>query len=156
MIAPPLLPREVVAQLTNGMVGPGLGVLAALTAAAADAAANQTEAGVLTIIASVLGATGVIGWGFRRWVEAQLRRGEEQRRQAQKEREEELAEDRAERERQRQEAAEMLQRYMDAHATHEAYLLAQIEMWQQRVDAERERTDALVRQCFPVGVDDAL
>ena len=156
MIAPPLLPREVVAQLTNGMVGPGLGVLAALTAAAADAAANQTEAGVLTIIASVLGATGVIGWGFRRWVEAQLRRGEEQRRQAQKEREEELAEDRAERERQRQEAAEMLQRYMDAHAAHEAYLLAQIEMWQQRVDAERERTDALVRQCFPAGADDAL
>ena len=156
MILPPFLPREAVAQTTGGLIGPGLGVLAALTAAAADAAANQTEAGVLTIIASVLGATGAIGWGFRRWVEAQLRRGEEQRKQAQKEREEELAEAHAEREWQRQEAAEMLQRYMDAHATHEAYLLAQIEMWQQRVDAERERMDALVRQCFPVGVDDAL
>lgn len=156
MIAPPLLPREVVAQLTNGMVGPGLGVLAALTAAAADAVSTQPESGVLTIIASVVGAAGVINWGFRRWVETQLRRGEEQRKQAQRERNDELAEDRAERARHRQEAAEMLQRYMDAHATHEAYLLAQIEMWQQRVDAERERTDALVRQCFPVGVDDAL
>ena len=156
MIAPPLLPREVVAQLTGGMVGPGLGVLAALTAVAADAAANQTESGVLTIIASVVGAAGVINWGFRRWVETQLQRGEEQRKQAQRERNDELAEAHAEREWQRQEAAEMLQRYMDAHATHEAYLLAQIEMWQQRVDAERERTDALVRQCFPVGVDDAL
>lgn len=155
MILPPLLPREAL-QTTGGLIGPGLGVLAALTAAAADAVSTQPESGVLTIIASVLGTTGVIGWGFRRWVEAQLRRGEEQRRQAQKEHEEELAEHRAERERQRQEAAEMLQRYMDAHATYEAYLLAQIEMWQQRVDAERERTDALVRQCLPVGVDDAL
>jgi len=156
MIAPPFLPREAVAQTTGGLIGPGLGVLAALTAAAADAVSTQLESGVLTIIASVVGAAGVINWGFRRWVEAQLRRGEEQRKQAQKEREEELAEAHAEREWQRQEAAEMLQRYMDAHATHEAYLLAQIEMWQQRVDAERERTDALVRQCFPVGVDDAL
>lgn len=156
MILTPLAVKGAIAQGTGGLIGPGLGVLAAITAAGADAAGTQPESSVLTIIASVLGATGVIGWGFRQWVNTQINRSEEQRKLAVKERAEEREEDRLERERQRQDAAALLQRYFDDRKEREADLKQQIETLQRQLDAERERTDHLVRQCLPIGPDDAL
>lgn len=157
MVLTPLAIKGAIAQGTGGAIGPALGVLAAITAALADAAPSQPESGVLTIIASVLGATGVISWGFRAWVTAQIKRSEEQRKAAAREREEEREEDRKERERQREETTMLLQRLLDDRAEREAYLLREIALWQQRADAERERSDQLVRQCLPiVPTDDAL
>lgn len=141
--------------ITPALIGPGFAVLAGLAAAAADAVNTGTESSVLTIIASILGATGVIGWGFRAWVTQQIRRAEEQRATAAQERAEEREEDRSEREegrkereRQRAEAAALFERYINERTQHEAFLLAQISMLQQRVDAERERTDRVVTQCL--------
>lgn len=155
MILTPLAIKGALAHGTGGAIGPGLGVLAAIAAAAADAAGTQPESSVLTIIASVLGATGVIGWGFRQWVNQQINRSEEQRKLAVKERAEEREEDRLERERQRQDAAALLQRYFDDRRERETDLKQQIETLQRRLDAERERTDHLVRQCLPIGPGDA-
>ena len=156
MIFTPLAIKDAVAQGAGGAICPGLGLLAAIAAAGADAAGTQPLTSILTIVASVLGATGVIGWGFRAWLTAQLARSEEQRKLAAKERAEEREEDRQERERQHQEAAEVLRRYFDDRASRETYLLQQVDMWQRRADAERERSEAIVRQFLPASHDDAL
>ena len=157
MLLTPLAVKDAVAHGAGGAIGPGLGVLAALAAAGADAAGAQPLTGVLTIIASVLGATGVIGWGFRAWLTAQLARSEEQRKLAATERAEEREEDRLERERQRLESEALMQRYFDDRREREAYLLAQIEMWRQRADAERERSDRIIMQFITIQpAEDAL
>lgn len=156
MILTPLAVKGAIAQGAGGLIGPGLGLLAAIAAAGADAAGTQPLTSVLTIIASVLGATGVIGWGFRAWLTAQLTRSDEQRKAAARERAEEREEDRQDRERQRLEAAALLQRYFDDRKEREAYLLQQIDLLQRRIDAERERSDQIVRQCIPISRDDAL
>lgn len=130
--------------ITPALIGPGLGVLAGLAAAAADVVNTGAESSVLTIIASILGATGVIGWGFRAWVTFQIKRAAEEREEDRKEREE----GRRERERQRAEATALFERYISERGQHEAFLLAQITMLQQRVDAERERSDRVMMQCL--------
>lgn len=130
------------------LIGPGLWALAGAVAALADGVNTQPESNILTIIVSVLSATGVIGWGFRAWVTAQIKRADEQRAAAAKEREQDREEDRLARERQREEGAAHLQLYIQERAQHEAYLLAQIAMLQERLDVERERSNRIVMQCL--------
>lgn len=86
-------------------------------------ASTTTESNFLVMLASILASTGVVGYAVRRFVDAQIKRGEDQRKAEQEERAAERAEQREE------------------HIRLSTHYETQIKHWQERYAALEERHD---------------